>query len=651
MIVGFSGFGFPKAHGAAFGLLAYQSTWLRVHYGPEFLCALLNEQPMGFYPPDALVHEAQRRGIEVLPPDVNASARRSARSKRRSGAGRSGSASATSSGVRGRRGRGARRRARGGRAVPRRWRTSPSRAGAGRPALEQLAWAGACDALAGGVGASTRGARRCGSSGVAAPGAAACASGHAARAAARPARARPSCGRCAPWEAMLADYATTGLTLGAHPLALLRARLPAGRGHRARDLERLRARHAGAVGGLVVARQRPGTAKGIVFLLLEDEFGTINLIVPPHVYERDRLTVRTEPLVLAEGRLERLPRPAARSTSSSTARRARSATPGREDARGVVELAERRRGGGARRRRRGERRRQRRPRRGGDAGRLPGGRARGPELRVRAAAVTARRIRDARRRRVPPSERVDCAPHGTLVFVLVFVLLGLGVAVRRDERRAAAALGAALQSQTAAAAGAFARSAFVVALIVLGVGVPAAVIALPTTTTTSRSAERRRSSPPPRSRAASSSPSSCATCHTLAAANAVAQVGPEPRRAAAAQGARRSTRSTRAARAATARCRPQLYTGQDAEDVADVRRRSRRRTDRQLSRSRRFANLPRLRQVTISIASGCRRFRPLLRCRLAPLNSRCARGAGDPAVGANRRPSVERALFRREPVS
>src|SRR3954447_18644547 len=69
-IVGFSGFGFPKAHSAAFGLLAYQSTWLRVHYGAEFLCALLNEQPMGFYPPDSLVHEGQRRGMTVLPPDV-----------------------------------------------------------------------------------------------------------------------------------------------------------------------------------------------------------------------------------------------------------------------------------------------------------------------------------------------------------------------------------------------------------------------------------------------------------------------------------------------------------------------------------------------------------------------------------------------------
>ena len=73
-IQGFSGFGFPKAHSAAFGLLAYQSAWLRVHRGPEFLCSLLNEQPMGFYPPDSLVHEAQRRGIRVAPPDANRSA-------------------------------------------------------------------------------------------------------------------------------------------------------------------------------------------------------------------------------------------------------------------------------------------------------------------------------------------------------------------------------------------------------------------------------------------------------------------------------------------------------------------------------------------------------------------------------------------------
>src|SRR5207248_125885 len=73
-LVGFSGFGFPKSHAAAFALLAYQSAWLRHHYPAEFLCALLNAQPMGFYPPASLVRDAQRRGIEVRPPHVNASA-------------------------------------------------------------------------------------------------------------------------------------------------------------------------------------------------------------------------------------------------------------------------------------------------------------------------------------------------------------------------------------------------------------------------------------------------------------------------------------------------------------------------------------------------------------------------------------------------
>jgi error-prone DNA polymerase len=72
-IQGFAGFGFPKAHSAAFGLLAYQSAWLRIHRAPEFLCALLNEQPMGFYPPDALVQEARRRNLAIAPPNVNRS--------------------------------------------------------------------------------------------------------------------------------------------------------------------------------------------------------------------------------------------------------------------------------------------------------------------------------------------------------------------------------------------------------------------------------------------------------------------------------------------------------------------------------------------------------------------------------------------------
>src|SRR5581483_9579482 len=72
-LVAFSGFGFPKSHAAAFGLLAYQSAWLRHHYAAEFLAALLNAQPMGFYPPATLVRDGQRRGVETRPPHVNRS--------------------------------------------------------------------------------------------------------------------------------------------------------------------------------------------------------------------------------------------------------------------------------------------------------------------------------------------------------------------------------------------------------------------------------------------------------------------------------------------------------------------------------------------------------------------------------------------------
>ena len=139
-IVGFSGFGFPKSHSAAFGLLAYQSTWLRVHYGPEFLCALMNEQPMGFYPPDALVHEAQRRGIEVLPPCVDATARPSARVELpavRLGLG-------YVNGVREAEVRRWWRSARGT-AVGARSRTSLRARARARTRSRQLAWAGACD--------------------------------------------------------------------------------------------------------------------------------------------------------------------------------------------------------------------------------------------------------------------------------------------------------------------------------------------------------------------------------------------------------------------------------------------------------------------------------------------------------------------------
>ena len=297
MVQGFSGFGFPKAHGAAFGLLAYQSTWLRVHHSPELLCSLLNEQPMGFYPPDALIHEAQRRGIRVLAPDVNESGAECEMAE-------SGSVRIGLGYVRGVRKHeveqlvGARREAG-------RFRTLSdlaSRAGAGAPSLELLAWSGACDSLAGGIGSGS--ARRIAlwQLGVATPGRPVPGGTQLALPLDLP--APPRLHDLSAWESMLADYGSTGLTVHAHPLALLRDRLPA-RAVTSRDIETLEHGSRVTMGGLVVARQRPGTANGIVFILLEDEFGTINLIVPAKVYERHRLTVRTEPLMLVEGKLER----------------------------------------------------------------------------------------------------------------------------------------------------------------------------------------------------------------------------------------------------------------------------------------------------------------------------------------------------------
>src|SRR6185436_19063382 len=109
------------------------------------------------------------------------------------------------------------------------------------------------------------------------------------------------------WDRLIADYATTGVAIEHHPMELLREEMQRRGAITSRDLDGLPHGRTVRIGGMVMARQRPGTAKGVSFLLLEDEFGTINLIVPPPVYERHRLTVRSEPLLLARGRLEKLP--------------------------------------------------------------------------------------------------------------------------------------------------------------------------------------------------------------------------------------------------------------------------------------------------------------------------------------------------------
>ncbi|HEX8645256.1 MAG TPA: error-prone DNA polymerase [Thermoleophilaceae bacterium] len=293
-IVGFSGFGFPKAHSAAFGLLAYQSTWLRVHYGVEFLCSLLNEQPMGFYPPDSLVHEAQRRGIPVLPPCV-------LRSEAECGVERHGGALAVRIGL-GYVAGVAKDDVR--EVVEERERGGPfrgigelaGRCGAQRDALERLAWAGACDALTEGgrrqalwlLGVSAPGVNVAGGTQLALP--------------VEPGAA-PELRELSPWERLIADYASTKVTLHEHPMELMRRELEPGL-VTAADLARLRHGTRVRTAGLVVARQRPATAKGVTFMLLEDEHGAINVIVAPPVYEACRLTVRSDPMVVVEGRLE-----------------------------------------------------------------------------------------------------------------------------------------------------------------------------------------------------------------------------------------------------------------------------------------------------------------------------------------------------------
>ncbi|HEY6551417.1 MAG TPA: OB-fold nucleic acid binding domain-containing protein, partial [Solirubrobacterales bacterium] len=106
------------------------------------------------------------------------------------------------------------------------------------------------------------------------------------------------------WGKTIADYRSIGMTLDAHPMALMRDGLSAAI-RRSADLAKVPPGEIVEVAGMVVARQRPGTAKGVVFMLLEDERGTVNLVVPPAVYERCRAAVRAAPLVHAKGKLER----------------------------------------------------------------------------------------------------------------------------------------------------------------------------------------------------------------------------------------------------------------------------------------------------------------------------------------------------------
>ena len=296
-IIGFSGFGFPKAHAAAFGLLAYQTSWLRTHYPAELLCGLMNEQPMGFYLPDALAHEAQRRGIDVLPSDVNASDAECTvewvgdQLAVRVGLGYvKGVKDAAIASL-------TRAREEGGPFAS--VEDLAGRSGADGPTLEKLAWAGACDSL------GPNGRREALWLLGAAPAGEIKSDDSAQLALPIAPLAPPRLNHLDAWEEMIADYGATGMTVGTHPMALLRERLDEQKITPSDRLGTLKENTLVKVSGLVVARQRPGTAKGVVFVLLEDEVGVVNVILPPRIYEEHRVTVRSEPLLTITGRVER----------------------------------------------------------------------------------------------------------------------------------------------------------------------------------------------------------------------------------------------------------------------------------------------------------------------------------------------------------
>ncbi|MFM0356500.1 error-prone DNA polymerase [Paraburkholderia nemoris] len=273
-IKGFGEYGFPESHAASFALLVYASSWLKCHEPEAFLAAMLNSQPMGFYSPSQLVQDAQRHGVKVLPVDVTVSGWDSALVKLVD-IGRP----AVRLGLSLLRGMkdGAAERIENARAVRPfgSVKDMARRAQLDRKDLHVLADANALALLAG----NRREALW--QSVAAVP-------DKDMLAAATVEDETPELG--APTEAhdIVADYRSVGLTLGRHPLELLRPQLLANRLMPASTLCTYRDGRLARGCGLVTVRQRPGTAKGVLFITLEDETGNVNVIIWPSLFEKQR---------------------------------------------------------------------------------------------------------------------------------------------------------------------------------------------------------------------------------------------------------------------------------------------------------------------------------------------------------------------------
>jgi len=289
-ILGFGEYGFPESHSASFALLAYVSAWLKCHEPAAFFCALLNSQPMGFYAPSQLVQAARRDGVEVRPVDIARSDWDSALEKG------DGGEAALRLGfrlVKGLSNGGAER-------------VVDARRNRPFVSIQDLAERGSLDQRDLGALASA--------------GALASLAGHRHRARWDVAGVEPATPLFprvnipegvpmlkAPGEGqnIVADYNSVGLTLGRHPVALLRSRFREEGMRTAEELWTIANDTLVSTAGLVVTRQRPGTATGVVFVTLEDETGSTNLVVWDSIAQRQRSVLVGARLMWVSGKIQK----------------------------------------------------------------------------------------------------------------------------------------------------------------------------------------------------------------------------------------------------------------------------------------------------------------------------------------------------------
>jgi error-prone DNA polymerase len=303
-IKSFALYGFPESHAASFALIAYASAYLKAHHGAAFLCALLNNWPMGFYHPATLVSDAQRHGITTLPVDVQVSGWSSTLERLPGADG--GGPLAVRLGLRQVHGL----RESVGRQIAQEAAVRPfdslvdfhARVPASEAERATLAEVGAFARLGGTRRQAIWQAEALGRSGPLfdRPEAAV----HPAQAAEvdsdedSPPSPLPEMN---PYEETIADFRGTGVTTGQHPISFVREKLERRGITPAAALSRLRDGARARIGGVVVVRQRPGTAKGVVFVTLEDETGFSNAVVYPDRFDEWRKVILRHPALVIEG--------------------------------------------------------------------------------------------------------------------------------------------------------------------------------------------------------------------------------------------------------------------------------------------------------------------------------------------------------------